>query len=77
METIYDHNPTATELEFTGNSERSREWYIENMSKETAWSDLAFLFNSRGDSKNEIRAWGHIPFKRDQFFRGFDVIDLD
>lgn len=77
METIYDHNPTHEELKLLGDSSRSEQWYIKNMSQETVWVELALLFRHRGDTKNENRAWSYVPDRRDEFLRGFDVIDLD
>lgn len=77
METIYDHNPTQEELKELGADFRSPEWFIANMGEETMWFKLALLFRLRKDRENERRAWSHIPYRRDEFLRGFDVIDLD
>lgn len=76
METIYDHNPTPAELRATGNDRVARETYLRLVDAESAWTDLALLFRQRGDADNETRAWSHVPDRRDEFMRGFDVIDL-
>lgn len=76
METIYDHNPTAEEIDTLGHQYRSKEWYLTHCSEESAWMDLALLFRERQDAENEARAWSHIPDARDEFLRGFDCIDL-
>lgn len=77
METIFDHNPSREELTATGNNFRSRDWYLAHADEETAWFDLALLFQGRGDAENEKRAWSHIPERRDEFFRGFDCLDVE
>lgn len=77
METIYDHNPTHEELEAIGKNSLPKEEYLKILDHESAWFGLALLFRHRNDTKNEKRAWSHIPDRRDEFLRGFDVIDLD
>lgn len=77
METIYDHNPTPAELRGTGNDRITREVYLRTVDTDSAWTDLALLFRQRGDADNEARAWAHVPDRRDEFMRGFDVMDLD
>ena len=77
METIYDHNPTAEELKNRGYDVFSKEWYLNNACEETIWIDLAMLFRERGNTKSEMLAWDNIPYRRDEFLRGFDVIELD
>lgn len=77
METIYDHNPTQSELKELGLDFRSKEEYLKILDQDSMWFKLALLFRLRKDKQNENRAWSHIPDQRDEFLRGFDVIDLD
>lgn len=77
METIFDHNPTPAELTELGKSEFSKSDYLKIIDLESAWVGLALLFRIRKDRVNESRAWSHVPSRRDEFLRGFDVIDLD
>lgn len=77
METIYDHNPIQSELKELGLDFRSKEEYLKILDQDSMWFKLALLFRLRKDKQNEIRAWSHIPYQRDEFLRGFDVIDLD
>ena len=76
METIFDHNPTPEELRAIG-----CDWFTPAQyslkSEETAWFDLVLLFRERGDTEGEARAWSHIPERRDEFFRGFDCLDVE
>lgn len=74
METIYDHNPTPEELQAIARDNLPRERYLSITDEGDAWMDLAFLFNKRNDTENEKRAWSHIPERRDEFFRGMDVV---
>lgn len=76
METIYSHNPTSQELECLGLATMPKTLY-EAFDSETHWFDLALLFRLRKDGKNEARAWSHIPFRRDEFLRGFDCYDKE
>lgn len=77
METIYDHNPTQEELKELGANFWTKDEYLKILCPESMWFELALLFRLRKDKKNEARAWSHIPYRRDEFLRGFDVIDLD
>ncbi|MCH5305595.1 MAG: hypothetical protein J1E79_03855 [Rikenella sp.] len=77
METIFDHNPTPEELHAIGENFRSREWYLTHVDRETAWFDLALLFQERGDAENETRAWSHIPDRHDEYLRGFDYLYIE
>ena len=77
METIFDHNPTPADLRAIGCDWRPYEWNISPLDEETAWFDLAMLLHERGDAKNEARACSHIPERRDEFFRGFDYLEIE
>lgn len=77
METIFTHNPTLEELKEIGCSYFPKDQYEQRFNAECFWYDLALLFRVRGDKENEVRAWSHIPMRRDEYLRGFDYFEIE
>jgi hypothetical protein len=51
LETIFDHNATASELEDLLGYSESESDYLNALSSDDAYADLYFLYSARGDEK--------------------------
>ncbi|MBS1746038.1 MAG: hypothetical protein JST21_07710 [Bacteroidetes bacterium] len=90
METIFDYNPTSSELDEIGiNSITlmlrhgidipkpvSKDAYIDAVSQDDAYFDLALLFELRGLQKQANKYWAKIPDRHQQYLFGFDDLTI-
>lgn len=88
METIFDHNPTQSELNalrfdalsFTLkfgielNEELTTDSYKNHITKEFAFYDLACLFEERGDMDKAEQYWQQLPKAYKEYGLGYDAI---
>ena len=52
MKTIFDHNPSKSELaSILNNANANENWYVENFPNSDTWC-LCLLFDLRGDNAN-------------------------
>jgi hypothetical protein len=86
METIYDHNPTASELEAIGIDSVSlsirhgvsiadpvtKNTYTAAVTTEDAYFDLALLFQHRNDQKTANAYSSKVPDRMQQYELGYD-----
>lgn len=86
METIFDHNPTITELEECGylsswqnvrhgidfEQPLTEAGYFAQITKKAAYFDLALLYEFRGDQKKADQYWEKIPEMGNEYKLGFD-----
>lgn len=86
METIFDYNPTTSELDEIGidtivlmirhgiNIPRpvSKDAYIDAVSQDDAYFDLGLLFEIRGLKKQAKKYWAKVPDRHQQYLLGFD-----
>lgn len=74
METIFDFNPTAVEIDgFTHG--RSKTEYL-NRDKELLIADIAILFLDRNNTEKANEYWAKIPDMHKEFLLGFDNLEI-
>lgn len=90
MITIFDHNPTDQELidirfdafslcqkfGIDTDKELTPELYIELVSQENAYYDLAVLFEFRNDQKKADEFWAKLPKELQSDGLGYDCINI-
>lgn len=90
METIFDHNPTPQELidirfdalslcqkfGIDTDKELTPKLYIELVSQENAYYDLAVLFEFREDQTKADEYWSKLPKELQSDGLGFDCINI-
>ena len=90
METIFDHNPTQSELNtlrfdalsFTLkfgielNEELTPDSYKKHITKDFSFYDLACLFEARGDIDKAQQYWKHLPKAYKEYGLGYDCATI-
>jgi hypothetical protein len=90
METIFDYNPTDQELNdirfdafslcqkfgIDTDKELTPELYLELVSQENAYYDLAVLFEFRNDQQKANEFWAKLPKELQSEGLGFDCINI-
>ena len=86
METIFDFNPTVSELEAIGidsismtlrhginlSDTVSKDSYLNAVSQDDTYFDLALLFEFRNHQKQADEYWAKINERHQQYLLGFD-----
>jgi len=90
METIFDYNPTASELKAIGidyismtlrhglnlPDPVSKDVYQAAITQDAAYLDLALLFEHRADQEQADAYWQKIPALQEQYLLGFDELAI-
>lgn len=86
METVFEHNPTKTEIDECGflsgwqnvrhgisfDQPLTQAGYLTHITQDAAFFDLALLFEFRGDQTIADQYWEKVPDRAREYKLGFD-----